>query len=74
VGNITKEPIRVGSANGGVRTMAKGEQEAKKYCLTFALFSPTLRSGRGNGKRAAFGSIAFTALTSGAPPVENSEP
>jgi hypothetical protein len=42
--------------------------------LTFAFCSPIVRGGRGNGKRVAFGSIAFLALTNWALPVENSEP
>jgi hypothetical protein len=55
------------------RDVALPEAGVKKL-LTFAFCSPIVRGGRGNGKRAAFSSIASLALTNCAPPVENSEP
>jgi len=61
---------------GDKRSNAARAEKAKgsEKVLTFAFCSPIVRRGRGNGKRAAFGSIAFLALTSWAPPVENSKP
>src|SRR5271169_6446581 len=50
------------------------EKKKDRKLLTFAFCSPIVRGGRGNGKRVAFSSIAFLALTKWAPPVENSEP
>jgi hypothetical protein len=44
---------------GNGRFYLLSEKKKGKKFLTFAFCSPIVRSGRGNGKRAAFGSIAI---------------
>jgi hypothetical protein len=51
-----------------------GKEKKKKRLLTFAFCSPIVRSGRGNGKRVAFSSIAFLALTNWRRPLKIPSP
>src|SRR5690242_3702197 len=68
--------LRTGNYDGGKRNyFFPGVERAKdkrRNGLTFRFLFAIVRSGRGNGKRAACGSIASEALTSRAPSVENS--